>query len=245
MRADGDLIELPRVWRRSRGELRGKASPPSGRFPLAAIATGWAVRSARAANPRGRYSDSAQQKADDRGRGAPARVETQAVGGRGRIIGPVRRRWRSSKRARYGSAVAGCGRRAAPPVRGSHNPHAVSVGGGVLRVVDTVLADCAAAVRKVHLLGPSVGREARVARPVVPGVRRVVKGEEAHTKSRLTERGPLWLRLEPRDVRALAVAAVAQIEIDGTTCVDAAVEDGPGALIDVDVTLGGLGLPSR
>ena len=76
-------------------------------------------------------------------------------------------------------------------------------------------------------------------------MRRVVKGEEAHTKSRLTERGPLWLRLEPRDVRALAVAAVAQIEIDGTTCVDAAVEDGPGALIDVDVTLGGLGLPSR
>lgn len=74
------------------------------------------------------------------------------------------------------------------------------------------------------------GRGAEVTRPEQP-----LAGRAAHPEARCYSAGALGLRRQPRHVRALAVATVAEVEVDRAAFVAAAVEHGVGALVRVHV----------
>ena len=76
------------------------------------------------------------------------------------------------------------------------------------------------------------GRGAEVTRPEQP-----LAGRAAHPEARCYSAGALGLRRQPRHVRALAVATVAEVEVDRAAFVAAAVEHGVGALVRVHMTV--------
>mmetsp|Transcript_4788 Transcript_4788/g.15571 ORF Transcript_4788/g.15571 Transcript_4788/m.15571 type:complete len:353 (-) Transcript_4788:134-1192(-) len=144
------------------------------------------------------------------------------------------RRRRRRGGGRHSGVASSLRRLAAAAIGAAHEPGAVGVGEAGGRVVLSVVrAREAVAVVPIDVALRRVERGARGARPVEARVRLVDEGEQADAEGGLAEGGPGWLRLAPRHVRALPVAAVAEVEVDGAARVGAAVVDGTRALVGV------------
>mmetsp|Transcript_34325 Transcript_34325/g.85542 ORF Transcript_34325/g.85542 Transcript_34325/m.85542 type:complete len:364 (-) Transcript_34325:978-2069(-) len=95
-------------------------------------------------------------------------------------------------------------------------------------------ADGLARLLEVHV-GRVARALARVPPPLVARVRGVEQLQQPHAEGGLAVGTPLRLRHEPRHVRTLPVAAVAQVQVDGPALVGLHVEGAEGALVRVDV----------